>query len=70
MTHTYGSEYAVEKIDVEHYRVHKFCGHHGVYLTYYDIKRNNGWYCNCKAENTCKNLAMVYDAIKPKKSLF
>jgi hypothetical protein len=65
------AEYAPQKIDDAHWKVHKFDGHHGRFETTYDvIKGDNGWFCTCKAAYHCKHITLVMSEINPKKELF
>lgn len=66
-------EYALIKVGKNHWKVHKFDGHHGCFLCTYDIKQSEdlGWYCTCKAGRNCKHLAMVFASLNEgRKSLF
>jgi hypothetical protein len=59
------------KIEELCWKVLKFSGHHGYYLTTYYIKINEeGFYCTCHAGHNCKHIYMVAQSLKPKKDLF
>jgi hypothetical protein len=65
------ADYALQEIDDNHWKVHKFEAHHGNWEIAYNVKKGaNGWYCDCKAVYGCKHIAMVRIEINPKKSLF
>jgi hypothetical protein len=66
------AEYAVQKIWDNHYRIHKFDGHHGSYLGSYNVKKlkTGTWDCDCVAQGSCKHILMVMKEINPKKDLF
>jgi hypothetical protein len=70
--YTVEDEYALQKLTDAHYKVLKFCGHHGNFLTAYDIVKNkNSWLCDCPAPGHCKHIDMILDSLKPvRKSLF
>jgi hypothetical protein len=66
------AEYAPQQISETRWKVHKFSGHHGDYLTYYEvIKPDRGdWFCTCQAGHGCKHIRLVLSTINPKKDLF
>jgi hypothetical protein len=65
-------EYAMLRVDDLWWKILKFSGHHGIYLTTYDIKINEeGFYCTCMAGHNCKHIYMVIESLQqPKKELF
>ena len=72
---TYDSEYAIQLIDTNHWKAHKFCGHHGSYLGNYDVKIMTfdgkiEFICTCQAGRNCKHIKMVAETLTPKKDLF
>ena len=76
MKHDYGSEYSPPiEMGHLHWKIHKFCEHHGSYLGAYDIKVMTAFgppefVCTCQAGRNCKHIHMVAEMLNPKKDLF
>jgi hypothetical protein len=64
-------EYAIQRINDNHWKVLKFSGHHSHYLCTYDIKKiDKEWICTCKAMINCKHIKMMLMEKNPRKELF